>query len=82
MEKPAKDSQIELKAFHSRIQNDHSALKKEEERYVEIPVIQNLDASIVEQNYLQIKRDVQDLIQSELSLLVSNPLRSHLVVRK
>jgi hypothetical protein len=76
------EQKIDLKAFHARIQNDHSALKREEEGYSEIPVIRNLDASMVEQNYLQIKRDVQDLIQAELSALVNDPSLSHLMIRK
>ena len=73
---------IELKAFHCRIVNDHTALKKEEASYKEIPVIRNIDASMVEQNYLQIKRDVQDIIQSELAALINDPSLSHLLVRK
>jgi hypothetical protein len=52
---------IELKAFHCQIENNHEALKNEQERYNEIPVVRKLDNAIVQKNYLQIKQDLQDL---------------------
>src|SRR6266487_6478012 len=60
------DCKIELKSFHCEILNNHDALKDEQEAYKEIPVIRKLDNAIVQQNYLQIKRDVQDIIQTEM----------------
>jgi hypothetical protein len=56
---------IELKAFYCEIINDHKALKREQDNYKELPVISKLDNSRVQRNYLQIKQDVQDIIQSE-----------------
>ena len=76
------ECKIDLKAFHCRVLNDHAALKKEEAAYKGIPVIRSITASVVEQNYLQIKRDVQDIIQSELAALTNNPSLSYLLVRK
>ncbi len=37
---------------------------------------------MVQRNYLQIKQDVQDIIQSEMERLLNDPWLSHLVVRK
>ena len=37
------DCKIELKTFHCEIVNDHQALKKEQENYIDIPVIRKLD---------------------------------------
>ena len=60
------DSKIELKVFHSEIQNDHEAIRQEEAQYEEIPKIRTIDSDIVQINYLQIKQDIQELLVSEL----------------
>ena len=73
---------IELKTFHCEILNDHAALKKEQDSYKEIQVIRKLDNTMVQRNYLQIKQDVQDIIQSEMERLLNDPGQSHLIVRK
>jgi hypothetical protein len=76
------DCKIELKAFHCSIINDHEALKQEQNNYKEIPVIRKLDNAMVQRNYLQIKQDVQDIIQSEMERVLSDPGLSHLVIKK
>lgn len=76
------DCKIELKAFHCEILNDHEALKKEQENYKEIPVIRKLNNAMVQRNYLQIKQDVQDIIQSEMERVLNDPGMGHLVVKK
>lgn len=55
-----------MKAFLCEILNDHNALKKEQKNYKNIPVIRWLNNAMVERNYLQIKQDVQYIIQSEM----------------
>jgi len=76
------DNKIDLKAFHCEIINDHNALKREEENYREITVVRRIDNAMVQRNFLQIKRDIQDIIQSEMERLLSDPAMCHLVVRK
>ncbi len=76
------DNKIELKTFHCEIINDHDELKKEEESYENIEVIRKLDNGMVQRNYLQIKQDIQDIIQSEMERLLNDPGLSHLVVKK
>jgi hypothetical protein len=76
------DCKIDLKTFHCEILNDHAALKKEQESYKDIQVIRKLDNTMVQRNYLQIKQDVQDIIQSEMERLLNDPGLAHLVVRK
>ncbi|NGF55548.1 type IV secretory system conjugative DNA transfer family protein [Parapedobacter sp. SGR-10] len=76
------DNKIDLKAFHCEIINDHEALKKEQDGYQDIAVIRKLDNGMVQRNYLQVKQDVQDIIQSEMERLLNDPGLSHLVVRK
>jgi hypothetical protein len=76
------DCKIELKAFHCEILNDHDALKREQDSYKDIEVIRKVDSSMVQRNYLQIKQDVQDIIQSEMERLLNDPGLKHLVLRK
>ena len=73
---------IELKAFHCQILNDHEALKKEQDSYKEIPVVRKLDNSIVQKNYLQIKQDVQDIINAEMERVLGDPGLEHLIIKK
>lgn len=73
---------IELKIFHSEIINDHEALKKQQDSYKDIPVIRKIDTSIIQQNYLQIKQDIQNIIHSEMERLLNDPGLEYLVVRK
>ncbi|WP_295719964.1 conjugal transfer protein MobC [Mucilaginibacter sp.] len=60
---------ISLKMFHSEIQNDHVAIKKEEENYVPIPVIANVTEQDVIENYKKIKMEVANLVNAELGKL-------------
>jgi hypothetical protein len=76
------DCKIALKAFHCEILNDHKALKKEQDSYKDIPVIRKLDNAMVQRNYLQIKQDVQDIIQAEMERVLSHPGLAHLVIKK
>lgn len=76
------DCKIELKAFSCEIQNDHAALKKEQENYRPLPVIQIVNNSMVQRNYLQIKQDVEDLVSAEIERMMSDPALSGLIVKK
>jgi len=76
------DNKIELKTFHCEIINDHEALKAEQDNYRDIPVIRKLDNSIVQRNYLQVKQDVQTIVQAEMERLMSDPALIHLVLNK
>ncbi|MDF2191359.1 conjugal transfer protein MobC [Paraflavitalea sp. CAU 1676] len=65
---------VKNKAFHCKITMDFDALKKEQEAYKEIPIIRNVDDSVVMQNFYQIKADVQEIIQSEKDRINNNPM--------
>lgn len=68
---------IKLKAFHCEILNDHDAIKREEEDYEEIPLIRNIDQKVVMENYQQIKKDVQGIIEKEMEkIMASDQLRN------
>ena len=76
------DTVITLKAFHCKIINDHKALAKEAAASQTIPAFKNVDNAIVQRNYLQIKQDVQDIIESEMEAILNDPARAGLVIRK
>jgi len=61
------DNKIDLKTFHNAIQNDHGALRQEEEAYLPIPQVRKLDQAEVLMNYQQIKEDVKGIVESVLS---------------
>lgn len=73
---------IELKAFHCEIVNDHQALKQEQDGYKDMEPVRKLDAGTVQRNYLQIKQDVQDIIESEMERMLNDPGLECLVVGK
>jgi hypothetical protein len=76
------DNKIQLKAFHNEIRNDHVALKDEENSYKAIPVIRQVNTAMVQRNYLQIKNDVQDIVQEAIQRMVNDPQLQHLVIKK
>lgn len=76
------DQKIERKAFHCEIQNDHDALKAEEQAYEPIPVIRKVTNVMVQRNYRQIKDDIQQIVNSELQRMMSNPELEGLIVKK
>ncbi|WPU94725.1 hypothetical protein SNE25_04220 [Mucilaginibacter sabulilitoris] len=56
------DQRIQLKLFHSQIQNDHEAIAKEETAYKPIPLINYASPEDVEENYKEIKRHLAALV--------------------
>ncbi|WP_227990688.1 hypothetical protein [Flavisolibacter ginsenosidimutans] len=76
------DQKIELKTFHCEIVNDHEALKKEQEGYKEIPVFKKLNNAIIQRGYLQIRQDVQDIVQSQMESMLNDPSMKYLIVKK
>lgn len=63
-------NKIDLKIFHSDIQNDHEALKLEASNYQDIPNIRNVDQHAVTANYHQIKEDIKEIVEN----LINNSL--------
>ena len=63
------DCKIKLKVFHNEIQNDHAAIKSEEDNYKPIPVIAEVSEEDIQENYKKIKQDIEELFISELKKL-------------
>ncbi|NWL02865.1 YWFCY domain-containing protein [Flavobacterium johnsoniae] len=76
------DCKIELKTFHSEIINNHEQLKKEEDAYQGISPVRIINNTIIERNYLQIKEDISEIVNSEMERLLHDPALSHLAIRK
>ncbi|WP_294958481.1 conjugal transfer protein MobC [uncultured Flavobacterium sp.] len=76
------DCRIELKTFHCGIVNDHEKIKKEIDSYEEIPLIRKIDSVIVQRNYLQVKIEIQEIIQSEMERIIRNPALASLILSK
>lgn len=76
------DCIIKLKTFHCRILNDPNAIKKEELVNVELPELRKVDDALIQENYLQIKQEVQILIQTEMERLLNDPELSYMIVKK
>jgi len=51
-------------------------------RNVHIDLPRNDSTAMVQQNYLQIKQDVEDIIQSEIERVLNDPGLKHLIIKK
>ncbi|MET4084170.1 hypothetical protein ABIB40_004144 [Pedobacter sp. UYP30] len=60
------DCKIKLKAFHAEIQNNHAAIKAEEDQYKPIPLIAKVSEADLQENYKRIKEDIQDIFRKQL----------------
>jgi len=76
------DQRIDLKSFHCFIQNDFKAINEEERHYKPIPVIRQVDNQMVQNNFMQIKQDVQDIVQAEYARIINDPALAHLIIKK
>ncbi|MEJ7778911.1 MAG: conjugal transfer protein MobC [Daejeonella sp.] len=66
------DNKIELKVFHSQIQNDHQKINREINDFKPLPEIIKVTQEEIQVNYNQIKSDVVELIAFEVQKLQSN----------
>jgi hypothetical protein len=76
------DQPIELKAFHGKVLSDLAAITREKQAFVPLPVIKKVGKGIIQQNFLQIKQDIEDLKINELERIKSDPYLSRLIVSK
>lgn len=73
---------IELKAFHSKI-HQVTPFVKQKDKYaspVFSTVLSNLTS--LQQNFLNVKTDIQLLTENIIQELMSDPVREHLLIRK
>lgn len=67
------DQKIKLKVFHCEIQNDHNAIKIEEDNYRPIPIVKKVSEIDIQENYLKIKTDVANIFKVELKKIDIKP---------
>lgn len=76
------DQPIKHKVFHCRINNDVESIKKDESSYQQLPIIRNIDEHTVMENFYQIKRDIRNIIDTEMRKIESNPAYKHLLKKR
>lgn len=73
------DQELELKAFHARIGKDEEGIGKK--GWKGLPVVLAVDAVMVEENFQRIKRQVEELITTEMQGIAGDPVRSKKMVK-
>lgn len=73
---------IELKTFHCEIINDHDALQKEVDAYVPIPKVREVTQEEIDDNYIRIKQEVIDIVETEMERIYDTPELAHLLVAR
>ena len=71
---------IDQKIFHAQIVVDNEAVQRETEAYQPIPEISNdTMEEQIQANYRQIKQDIVELVENELSRIENDPALKHLL---
>lgn len=73
---------IKNKAFHCEIINDIEGIKAEEAAYKPLPKVRTVSQQEVQNNYIRIKNEITDLIESEMERIRNDPNLSHLLFVK
>jgi hypothetical protein len=76
------DQKIELKAFHCEITNDHPYLNHSNSTTSPLPIIRQLDSTMVNNNYMRIKNEVQQIIETEVERILNTPGLEHTIIKK
>ncbi|MFD0700114.1 conjugal transfer protein MobC [Myroides pelagicus] len=84
------NEKIHQKIFHCEIVVDHKKVSQQERNYKPIPIITSFTNSnkedlldkAIEDNYYKIKKDIQNLIKSEIKRIENDPDLIHLLNRK
>ncbi|MEX6690032.1 conjugal transfer protein MobC [Danxiaibacter flavus] len=76
------NEKIHLVAFNCEIINEHDRIKNEERSFRNLPIIKNLSNQVVQLSYLQVKSDIEELIQAEMERIFNTPSLMHLIVQK
>jgi hypothetical protein len=66
-------NKIKLKTFHCEIINNHKLLTAETNPFREPPVIAQVSAQMVNENFIKIKSEVADIIENEIERILNTP---------
>lgn len=73
---------IRLKAFSAEFTLDDTALKEEEDSYKPLPVVRNVTPLMVQNNFITIKNDIDDIAETEMERIKNDPDLCHLIIQK
>lgn len=85
------DQRISQKIFHAEIVVDSDKVKKEEARYVPIPVLTDFKddspakirmKEVIQTNYDMVKKDVRDIVERELERISEDPVLRKLLPKQ
>ncbi|MBB6271895.1 hypothetical protein HDF26_002352 [Pedobacter cryoconitis] len=63
------EQKINLKMFNCAIQNDHKAIAAEESAYQDIPTVAPVSFGEITENYIQIKREIEFLVEQVCTII-------------
>ncbi len=66
-------NKIKLKTFHCEIINNHIQLKQESASYKELPIVEQVNFQIVNDNFRRIKAEVSEIIEAEIERILNTP---------
>jgi len=75
------DMVIKHKAFHTKLKIDFDAINAEESNYKPLPQVRKITPLEVQNNYITIKNEIFDLIESELTRIKNDPDLAHLIIK-
>jgi hypothetical protein len=73
---------IALKAFHARIINDPDAAARECKSLIPLPEVRTVDEATITANHQQIFKDVRDIYDDLMQILLNDPAKRHLIINK
>ncbi|MDR3715857.1 MAG: YWFCY domain-containing protein [Puia sp.] len=76
------DEKVSLKAFHCEIQPDLEMEKDYQENSVDLPIIRTLGRYEIEDNFNQIKADIQKILTKQMERMAKSPVLSKLIINK
>ncbi|WP_149243053.1 conjugal transfer protein MobC [Dyadobacter sp. 32] len=74
------DQKINLKGFHAEFTTGNTS-SKSKTATPELPVVRTANDSIVQQNYLQIKKEIEQIVGSEMRRIMEDDGLEHLILR-
>ncbi len=72
-------NKIKLKTFHCEILNDHENLNRETHTHKTLPAVHQVNAQMVSENFRIIKKEIAELIDTEIERILNTPGLDHLI---
>ncbi len=73
---------IEQKIFHSRFIVNDEAVSKEQLNQEAKPLVEKPSPKVIQDNYLIIRQDVQDIVELVMEQVLNDPGMEHMIVKK